>query len=108
VLSHVLQAVALELAEAAAEWLHRRIREAWGLPDPPDLPMADRLRGRYRGKRFSFGFPACPDLNGQEVLFRLLKPERIGVTLTEGLMMDPEASVSAVAVHHPEARYFTV
>ncbi|MEW5765032.1 MAG: methionine synthase [Acidobacteriota bacterium] len=107
-ISHALQAVALELAEAAAEWIHRRIREAWGLPDPEDLSMADRLRGRYRGKRFSFGYPACPDLEGQDLLFRLLGPERIGVRLTTDRMMDPEASVSAVVVHHPEARYFSV
>ncbi|MEW6756823.1 MAG: methionine synthase [Acidobacteriota bacterium] len=106
--SHALQAVALELAEAAAEWIHRRIRADWGLPDPEDLSMADRLRGRYHGKRFSFGYPACPGMDGQDLLFRLLRPERIGVRLTTGRMMDPEASVSALVVHHPEARYFSV
>jgi len=65
--SHTLQAVALEVAEAAAEWIHRRIRAEWGLSDPEGLSMADLLRGRYRGKRFSFGYPACPDLDGQDL-----------------------------------------
>jgi 5-methyltetrahydrofolate--homocysteine methyltransferase len=103
--SHALQALALELAEAAAEWLHRRIRSLWGFPDGPELGVPDVLKARYRGIRLSFGYPACPDLTPQRDLFRLLKPEEIGVTLTEGLMMSPEASVSAVAFHHPDARY---
>jgi 5-methyltetrahydrofolate--homocysteine methyltransferase len=106
--SHGLQALALETAEAAAEWLHHKLRGLWGFPDPPELPMAERLRASYRGKRYSFGYPACPDLALQEKLFALLSPEEIGVTLTEGHMMDPEASVSAVVFHHPEARYFSL
>ena len=69
--------------------------------------MLDRFRANYRGKRYSFGYPACPDLSLQRDLFDLLKPEDIGVQLTEEFMMDPEASVSAVVFHHPEARYFT-
>ena len=60
-LSHALQALAIETAEAGAEWLHRRLREAWGFPDPPTLTMRDRFRARYRGKRYSFGYPACPE-----------------------------------------------
>jgi 5-methyltetrahydrofolate--homocysteine methyltransferase len=105
-LCHALQALAVETAEAAAEWLHRRLREQWGFPDPPDLTMTDRFQARYRGKRFSFGYPACPDLADQTTLFRLLDGRKIGVELTDGFMMDPEASVSAVVVHHPQARYF--
>jgi len=105
-LCHALQALAVETAEAAAEWLHRRIRETWGFPDPPETSMMDRFQARYHGKRYSFGYPACPDLAGQDVLWRLLRPERIGVELTEGHMMDPEASVSALVVHHPQAHYF--
>lgn len=103
--AYALQALALETAEAAAEWLHRRLRELWGFPDPADLTMEERFRARYRGIRLSFGYPACPDLEPQRDVFRLLSPEEIGVTLTEGCMMDPEASVSAVVFHHPEARY---
>ncbi|MFI5166482.1 MAG: methionine synthase [Thermoanaerobaculales bacterium] len=103
--SVALQALALETAEAAAEWLHRRLRELWGFPDPPAMTMEERFRARYRGIRLSFGYPACPELEPQADLFRLLQPGEIGVTLTEGFMMEPEASVSAVVFHHPEARY---
>jgi 5-methyltetrahydrofolate--homocysteine methyltransferase len=107
-LCHALQAVAVETAEAAAEWLHRRLREQWSFPDPPETTMRDRFQGRYRGKRYSFGYPACPDLGDQATLFRLLDGRKIGVELTEGFMMDPEASVSALVLHHPQARYFAV
>ena len=106
--SHIVQALAIETAEACAEWLHARIRAAWGFADPAELSIADRLRGRYRGKRYSFGYPACPDLADQAALFDLLQPAEIGVRLTDGFMMDPEASVSALVFHHPEARYFSV
>ena len=105
--SHALQALALETAEAAAEWLHRRLREDWGLPDPPELTMQERLAGRYRGKRYSFGYGACPNLEDQRGIWKLLEPEQIGVQLTEGCMMDPEASVSALVFHHPDCIYFT-
>jgi 5-methyltetrahydrofolate--homocysteine methyltransferase len=103
--SIALQALALETAEAAAEWLHRRLREQWGFPDPPGMTMEERFRARYRGIRLSFGYPACPDLEPQADVFRLVQPEEIGVRLTDGFMMDPEASVSAVVFHHPDARY---
>jgi 5-methyltetrahydrofolate--homocysteine methyltransferase len=105
-LCHALQALAVETAEAAAEWLHAKLRAAWGFPDPPETSMLDRFQGRYRGKRYSFGYPACPDLADQATLFRLLDGTKIGVELTEGFMMDPEASVSALVLHHPQARYF--
>ena len=106
--SHGLQALAIETAEACAEWLHRRIREDWGFPDPPSLTMADRFTSRYRGKRYSFGYPACPNLEDQTGIWLLLRPEEIGVHLTEGMMMDPEASVSALVFHHPDCAYFSV
>jgi 5-methyltetrahydrofolate--homocysteine methyltransferase len=106
-LAHALQALAIETAEGCAEWLHRRIREDWGFPDPPTMTMQERLTSRYRGKRYSFGYPACPNLEDQQPLFALLKPEEIGVKLTEGFMMDPEASVSALVFHHPDCAYFT-
>jgi 5-methyltetrahydrofolate--homocysteine methyltransferase len=106
--SHVLAALAIETAEAAAEWVHRRLRSEWGFADPGDLTPRDLFAARYRGRRYSFGYPACPDLGGQQLLFELLQPADIGVELTEGDMMDPEASVSALVVHHPEARYFAV
>ncbi len=77
-----------------------------GLPDPPEMTMRQRFSARYQGIRVSFGYPACPDLEDQAKLFRLIRPERIGVKLTEGFMMEPEASVSAMVFSHPEARYF--
>jgi 5-methyltetrahydrofolate--homocysteine methyltransferase len=104
--SHALQALAIECAEAFAEMLHTRLRTLWGFPDPPELSIEDKLKARYRGLRVSFGYPACPELSDQATLWRLLEPEQIGVQLTEGFMMDPEASVSAVVFHHPSAKYF--
>ncbi|HVR85403.1 MAG TPA: methionine synthase, partial [Planctomycetota bacterium] len=103
VLSHTLQAVAIEAAEAFAEKLHRDIRTWWGFPDPAGLSMNDRFKAKYQGVRVSFGYPACPNLADQEKLFKLLRPEEIGVQLTEGQMMDPEASVSALVFHHSQA-----
>lgn len=104
--SHVLQAVALELAEAFAERLHHVMRDVWGFSDPAEMTMQDRFSARYQGIRVSFGYPACPNLEDQEKLFALLRPEEIGVQLTDGFMMDPEASVTAMVFAHPEARYF--
>jgi 5-methyltetrahydrofolate--homocysteine methyltransferase len=106
--SHGLQALAIETAEACAEWLHRRIREDWGFPDPPEMTMAQRFTSRYRGKRYSFGYPACPNLEDQAGIWKLLRPEEIGVQLTDGYMMDPEASVSALVFQHPDCTYFSV
>ena len=105
--SHGLQALALESAEACAEWLHRRIREDWGFPDPPAFTMPERFTSRFRGKRYSFGYPACPNLEDQAGIWMLLRPDEIGVHLTEGMMMDPEASVSALVFHHPDCTYFS-
>ncbi len=106
--SHAYAALALETAEAAAELLHQRLRSDLGFPDPPEMTTRERLAAKYRGKRYSFGYPACPDLAGQRQLFAALEPADIGVELTEGDMMDPEATVSALVFHHPDARYFGV
>jgi len=105
---HGVQALALETAEAYAELLHSRIRSMWGVPDRPDMTMIERFRAEYSGKRYSFGYPACPRLEDQHQLFAVLRPEEVGVTLTEGCMMEPEASVSAIVFHHPDAFYFSV
>jgi 5-methyltetrahydrofolate--homocysteine methyltransferase len=105
--AHAIQALAIETAEGTAEWLHRRIREDWGFPDRPTMTMHDRFTSKYRGKRYSFGYPACPNLDDQQGLWYLLRPEDIGVYLTEGMMMEPEASVSALVFHHPDCAYFT-
>lgn len=106
--SHALQATALELAEGFAERMHQEIRDQWGFPDATDFTMRDRFAAKYQGQRFSFGYPACPNLEDQEKLFAVLKPEQIGVVLTDGFMMEPEASVSAIVFAHPDARYFIV
>ncbi|WP_042461066.1 methionine synthase [Neobacillus dielmonensis] len=106
--SHALQALALESAEGFAELIHRQMRDRWGFPDPTDFSMQERFAAHYQGQRFSFGYPACPNLEDQQKLFKLLVPEEIGVQLTEGYMMEPEASVSAMVFAHPEARYFNV
>jgi 5-methyltetrahydrofolate--homocysteine methyltransferase len=104
--SHAIQAITIELAEAFAEKIHQDLRAWWGFPDPPEMTMRERFQAKYRGLRVSFGYPACPRLEDQAKLFALLRPEDIGVQLTEGFMMDPEASVSALVFHHPEAEYF--
>jgi 5-methyltetrahydrofolate--homocysteine methyltransferase len=105
---HAVQALALETAEAFAEMLHSQLRSMWGFPDRMDLTMLERFRAEYTGKRYSFGYPACPSLDDQARLFEVLKPEDIGVQLTDGCMMEPEASVSALVLHHPGAYYFSV
>ena len=107
--SHALQAIAIESAEGFAELLHSRLRAMWGIQDPPTMTIKEKFQARYRGLRVSFGYPACPNLEDQRKLFRLLEPEKhAGIVLTEGLMMEPEASVSALVFHHPKARYFAV
>ena len=107
--SHTLQALALEGAEGFAELLHQQIRQMWGFGDSPELTHQDLFRTQYRGRRYSFGYPACPRLEDQEQLFRLLEvSENLPVELTEGFMMDPESTVSAMVFHHPNATYFTL
>lgn len=106
--SHALQSVALEVAEGMAERVHHMMRDMWGIPDSPDMTMKQRHGARYQGIRVSFGYPACPNLEDQGPLFELLHPADIGVELTEGFMMEPEASVSAMVFAHPEAKYFNV
>jgi 5-methyltetrahydrofolate--homocysteine methyltransferase len=105
--AHAIQALAIESAEGCAEYVHRRLREDWGFPDPPSMTMQERFTSRYRGKRYSFGYPACPNLDDQQGIWKLINPDDIGVELTEGMMMEPEASVSALVFHHPDCAYFT-
>jgi 5-methyltetrahydrofolate--homocysteine methyltransferase len=69
--------------------------------------MHDRFTSKYRGKRYSFGYPACANMEGQQGIWKLLQPEDIGVHLTESYMMEPEAAVSALVFHHPDCAYFT-
>ena len=101
-----LHGLSVQLTEALAEYWHSRVRAEWGIAagDSPD--MARILKQEYVGERYSFGYPACPDLEQQTLLFELLKPERVGVELSEEFQLHPEQSTSAIVFHHPEAMYF--
>ncbi len=97
----------VEMAEALAEFWHLQMRRELGLPGEP-ATKKELFGAKYRGARYSFGYPACPRLEDQHALFALLEPQRVGIHLTEELMLTPEQSTTAMVVHHPEARYFHV
>ena len=102
-----LHGLSVETAEALAELAHRRIREELGMTADDSHRISDLFHQKYRGSRYSFGYPACPNLEDQTKLFTLLKPEEaIGVRLTTGYQLEPEQSTSAIVVHHPAAKYF--
>ena len=98
--------LSVEMTEALAEYWHRRIREEWGFADEDGPTVAGLFRQQYRGSRYSWGYPACPDLEDQAKLDELLDLSSIGVTLTEEFQLEPEQSTSAIIVPHPEAKYF--
>ena len=100
--------LSVESAEALAELWHKRIREELGIAGNDALEMNKLFRQGYQGSRYSFGYPACPNLEDQTKLFELINPERIGVELTDEFMLDPEQSTSAIILHHPDARYFNI
>jgi 5-methyltetrahydrofolate--homocysteine methyltransferase len=100
--------LSVESAEALAELWHKRIREELGIADQDAKNLNELFRQGYQGSRFSFGYPACPNLEDQAKLFELLDPARIDVELTEEFQLDPEQSTSAIVIHHPEARYFSI
>jgi len=103
-----LHGLSVELAEAFAEYLHKRIRGELGFAaDEARDPEAMLAQG-YRGSRYSFGYPACPNLADQKQLLELLRAEEIGITLSEEDQLDPEQSTSAIVAHHPQAKYFSV
>ncbi|MFA7237283.1 MAG: methionine synthase [Phycisphaeraceae bacterium] len=103
-----LHGLGVEMAEALAEFWHKRMREELGLAGDDASEIRQLFTQHYRGSRYSFGYPACPDMSDQEKLFRLIQPERIGCKLTENWQIDPEQSTSAIIVHHPQAKYFAV
>ncbi len=103
-----LHGMGVESAEALAELWHKRMRAELGIGNDDSPKIRDLFTQTYRGSRYSFGYPACPEMSDQEKLFRLLDPERIGCVLTENWQIDPEQSTSAIIVHHPEAKYFSV
>jgi 5-methyltetrahydrofolate--homocysteine methyltransferase len=101
-----LHGLSVQLTEALAEYWHARIRQEAGLGAEDDQELTGILRQAYRGSRYSFGYPACPDLGDRVKLVDLLRPDRIGVTLSEELQLHPEQSTDALVVFHPEAKYF--
>ncbi len=103
-----LHGMGVETAEALAELWHKRVRQELGFGAEDATEVRKLFTQNYRGSRYSFGYPACPEMSDQEKLFRLLKPERIGCHLTDNWQIDPEQSTSALVIHHPEAKYFNV
>jgi len=103
-----LHGLSVEMAEAMAEYVHKRIRAELGFSSEDERDIEKMLSQGYRGGRYSFGYPACPKLEDQEGLLRLLKAERIGVELSDEWQLHPEQSTSAIVLHHPRAKYFSV
>lgn len=101
-----LHGLSVQLTESLAEYWHARIRSEIGFAKEDSADLTDLLDQGYRGSRYSFGYPACPDIEQQVQLCKLLEPERIGVELSEEFQLHPEQSTSAIIVHHPEAKYF--
>jgi 5-methyltetrahydrofolate--homocysteine methyltransferase len=101
-----LHGLSVQLTEALAEMWHARVRSELRVAGEDSSDMNEIFRQGYRGSRYSFGYPACPDLEDRSKLVQLLRPERIGVTLSEELQLHPEQSTDAMVVHHPEAKYF--
>src|SRR6266404_6003828 len=100
--------LSVESAEALAEFWHKHIRQELGIADQDSKDLNKLFRQGYQGSRFSFGYPACPNLEDQTKLFELLDPARIDVELSEEFQLEPEQSTSAIVIHHPEARYFSI
>ena len=103
-----LHGLSVEVAEAMAEYVHKRIRAELGFAAEDDRDIERMLQQGYRGSRYSFGYPACPKLEDQAPLLRLLGAERIGVSLSDEWQLHPEQSTSAIVVHHRRAKYFSV
>ena len=104
-----LHGLSVETAEALAEYVHKMIRAELGISAEDSTHIRDLFHQKYRGSRYSFGYPACPNLEDQTKLFALLHPEEnVGVRLTTGFLLEPEQSTSAIVVHHPAAKYFVV
>ena len=101
--------LSVEAAEALAEYMHKLMREELGIGGEDSKEVRDLFHQKYRGSRYSFGYPACPNLEDQAKIFALLHPEdNIGVRLTESYHLEPEQSTDAIIVHHPQAKYFVV
>lgn len=100
--------LSIESTEALAEYWHKRIRSELGFAAEDSPNLQDLFRQKYHGERYSFGYPACPDLENQKFIFQLLEPEKLGLTLSSEFQIVPEQSTSAIIVHHPEACYYSI
>ena len=100
--------MSVETAEGLAEYWHRQVRSEMGIADQEPDEMRLLFSAKYHGARYSFGYPACPNLEDQEKLFELLQPQDIGIELSEEFMLVPEQSTSAIICHHPDAKYFNI
>jgi 5-methyltetrahydrofolate--homocysteine methyltransferase len=98
----------VEAAEGLAELIHKQIRGELGISGDDARDMRDLFKQGYRGSRYSFGYPACPNLEDQEILLDLLGAQRIGITLSDEFQLVPEQSTSALVCHHPAAKYFSI
>jgi 5-methyltetrahydrofolate--homocysteine methyltransferase len=98
----------MQLTEALAEFWHARIREELGFGNEDPAELSGFFGLEYRGARFSLGYPACPEMEDRKKVVELLKPERLGIQLSEELQLHPEQSTDAFVFHHPEAKYFSV
>jgi 5-methyltetrahydrofolate--homocysteine methyltransferase len=103
-----LHGLGVESAEALAELFHKQLRAEWGIGGDDSSEVRKLFKGHYRGRRYAFGYPACPNLEDQAPLFTLIDPTRVGITLSEQFQLEPEQSTTAIVVHHPKAKYFNV
>ncbi|HET6513309.1 MAG TPA: vitamin B12 dependent-methionine synthase activation domain-containing protein, partial [Candidatus Kapabacteria bacterium] len=103
-----MHGLSVETAEALAEYWHKVVRQELGIGENDARDITRLFSQGYQGSRYSFGYPACPNLEDQTKLFELIRPERIDVTLTEEYHLEPEQSTTALVVHHPQAKYFSI
>jgi len=101
-----LHGLGVEMAEALAEYWHHRIREELGFADEDGPTLTGLFRQKYRGGRYSWGYPACPELEDNAKVVDLLGADRIGIEVSEGFQLHPEQSTTAIICHHPQAKYF--
>lgn len=104
----MLHGLSVEITDALAEYWHAVMRQELGIGEAGQGPVAGAITQNYQGSRYGFGYPACPDLDAHQPVFALLKPEAIGISLTENMLMVPEQTTSAIVAHHPQAKYFAV
>ena len=103
-----LHGLSVEMAEAMAEYVHKRIRGELGFGHEDARDMRALLKQEYRGSRYSFGYPACPNMADQRVLLDLLGADKIGLVMADEDQLHPEQSTAAIVLHHPQAKYFAV